>query len=139
MNKMLLEIEDSGAQIFGDNAAKAKELFEKLYEVAKSQKVVKPEKKAPEPKKAKGAISEEDMAKYTEPINSAKSKFDHCDVYFTNDKNPMKYGKMIAQEVLNDIKIDTSNKKAMKDHEAMVMNFIKLDFAEFKKAEAAKK
>ena len=53
LNKMLLEIEDSGAQIFGDNAAKAKELFEKLYEVAKSQKVVKPEKKAPEPKKAK--------------------------------------------------------------------------------------
>lgn len=50
----------------------------------------------------------------------------------------MKYGKMIAQEVLNDIKIDTANKKAMKEHEAMVMNFIKLDFAEYKKAEAKK-
>ena len=138
ISQMLLDIEDKGEEIFGENAGKAKELFEKLYEVAKSQKVVKPEKKAPEPKKAKGGISEEDQAKYAEPIKSAKSKFDHCDVYFANDKNPMKYGKMIAQEVLNDIKIDTTNKKAMKEHENMVMNFIKLDFAEFKKGEAKK-
>lgn len=135
LGQMLLDIEDKGQEIFGDNAAKAKELFEKMYEVAKSQKVVAPEKKAPEPKKPKGGISEEDTAKYAEPIKSAKSKFDHCDVYFAKDKNPMKYGKMIAGEVLNDIKIDAKDKKALKDHENMVMNFIKLDFAEFKKNE----
>lgn len=138
LNQMLLDIEDKGEEIFGENATKAKELFEKMYEVAKSQKVVAPEKKAPEPKKAKGGISDEDIAKYTEPINSAKSKFDHCDVFFAKDKNPMKYGKMIATEVLNDITIDATNKKALKEHESMVMNFIKLDFAEFKKSEAKK-
>ena len=35
---MQKEIEEKGEEIFGENAAKAKDLFEKLYEVAKSMK-----------------------------------------------------------------------------------------------------
>ena len=84
-----------------------------LYDVAKSMKKVVAEKKAPEPKKQAGSISAEAIAQYEEPIKSAKSKFDHCDVFFTKDKNPIKYSKMIAQECLKDIKIDASDKKAM--------------------------
>lgn len=138
LNQMLLDVEDNGEQIFGDNAAKAKDLFEKMYNIAKSMKKVVAEKKAPEPKKQKGGITPEVEAQYGEPIKSAKSKYDHCDVFFAKDKNPMKYSKMIAQETLNDIKVDAANKKAMKEHEAMVLNFIKLDFAEFKKNESKK-
>ena len=73
------------------------------------------------------------MTQYEEAIKSAKSKFDHYDFFFTQDKNPMKYGKMIAKEVLSDIKIDEKDKKAIQAHEKIVMDFVKLDFAEFKK------
>jgi|688.fasta_scaffold1695381_1 hypothetical protein len=37
---MLKEIAEKGEVIFGENAVKAKDLFEKLYEVAKSMKKV---------------------------------------------------------------------------------------------------
>ena len=96
------------------------------------------EKKAAEPKKQAGSISAEAIAQYEEPIKSAKSKFDHCDVYFEKDKNPMKYSKIIAAECLNDIKIDPKDKKAMQAHEAMVLNFIKIDFDVYKKNQASK-
>lgn len=136
LDKMILEVEAKGEQIYKENKDKAKELFEKMYAIASSMKKVVAEKKAPEVKPKAGGVSAEAMAQYEEPIKSAKSKFDHCDVYFAKDKNPMKYSKMIAQEVLSDIKIDDKDKKAMQAHEAMVLNFIKLDFAEFKKNEA---
>jgi hypothetical protein len=136
LDKMILEVEAKGKEIYGDNAARAKELFEKMYAIASSMKKVVAEKKASEVKPKAGGISAEAMAQYEEPIKSAKSKFDHCDVYFAKDKNPMKYSKMIAQEVMNDVKIDEKDKKAITAHEAMVLNFIKLDFAVFKKNEA---
>jgi len=50
----------------------------------------------------------------------------------------MKYGKMIAKEVLTDIKIDEKDKKAIEAHYAIVMNAIKLEFLEFKKNEINK-
>ena len=46
---------------------------------------------------------------YYEPIQSAKSKFDHCDVYFGKEKNPVVYSQMIANECLKDIEIDKND------------------------------
>jgi len=96
LDKMILEVEAKGDEIYRENKGKARELFEKMLAVASSTKKIVAEKKAPEVKPKAGGISVEAMAQYEEPIKSAKSKFDHCDVYFAKDKNPIKYSKMIA-------------------------------------------
>jgi hypothetical protein len=64
-------------------------------------------------------------------VKSARSKFDHCDVYFAKGKGPGDYCKLIAQETLSDIKVD-SNKKALDSHYTMVFKFIKPEFERFK-------
>ena len=65
--------------------------------------------KGPEPKITIKGLSNEVVEMYYEPIQSAKSKFDHCDVYFANEKNPIVYSQMIANECLKDIEIDKND------------------------------
>merc|ERR1712176_89925 len=86
--------------------------------------------------KEKPGLSEELRAQYEEAVNSAKTKFDHCDVFFAKDKNPMGFIKMIATEAVNDIKVDKTDTKAMKEHEGIVRDLIMPDFQAWKKAQA---
>ena len=55
-----------------------------------------PEIKPQAPKENIKGLSPEDLTMYEQPYKSAKSKFDYCDVYFTKDKNPMNYSKLIS-------------------------------------------
>ena len=67
LDKMILEVEAKGQEIYGENAVRAKELFEKMYAIASSMKKVVAEKKAPEVKPKAGGISAEATAQYEEP------------------------------------------------------------------------
>ena len=100
-------------------------------------------KKEPKAAKVKGAgkvnITDEMIEKYTEPVNSAKTKFDHCDVFFAKDGGMNGYCEMIAKETLTDIKIDESDKTAMKEHYQIVVYLIKDNFVNFKRNEAKMK
>jgi hypothetical protein len=142
LDAMMQEIEANGEKMFGGNAAKAKEMFALMKNIAESTKKVEPAKAVNSGKKgskdSSGAVASDIHPKYAEPVNSAQSKFDHCDVYFAKDKTPMGYSKLIAEELLNsgDIAIDKGDKKALKEHEKIVMDFIKPRFAEFKKQQA---
>lgn len=96
LDKLLLEVQQDGVEIYGQNAELAKDLFEKMYQVAKSNKKLMPEIKPQAPKENINGLSPDDLTMYEQPYKSAKSKFDHCDVYFTKDKNPMNYSKLIS-------------------------------------------
>lgn len=138
LDAMLQDIEANGETIFGSNAAKAKEMFMLMTRIAQSAKKVGPVKITAETckKGTKNAGAAADaQAKYAEPMKSARSKFDHCDTYFAKDKNPMGYAKLIADELLNsgDINIDKADRKALQEHVKNVLEFIKDDFAEYKK------
>jgi hypothetical protein len=143
LETILQEMETKGETWFGDNAAKAKEMFTLMMAVAQSKKKVEPEKKGSNNKVAgsitdknkNGGTSEEIRARYEEPVKSARTKFDHCEVYFAKDRNPMTYIKLIVEETLSsgDITVDKGNKGAVKEHEKTIRDFIMPEFAEWKK------
>jgi len=145
LETILNEMEAEGETWFGDNVAKAKDMFTSMMAVAQSKNKVEPVKKGGNNKgagsstdKKNGDMSDEAKARYGEPIKSARTKFDHCEVYFAKDKNPMNYIKLIVEETLSsgDITVDKSSKAAMKEHEKVIRDFIMPEFAEWKKKSA---
>jgi hypothetical protein len=143
LRTILDEIEDDKEHtIFGENTEKAVDLFNKLYQIQKSNLIMgqapKPKGKEPKATKAKPQkveLSAEKAAEYEEAIKSAKSKFDHADTYFAkNMKGVEEFSKLIAQECLNDIKTDN-----LDEHNSIIKDIIKAEFVEYNKAKKAKK
>jgi len=140
LTKILFKLEDDrDREIFGENTDMAIEFFRKLEEIQRSKKKINPEPVKKEAKCGKGGgkkvnFNDEIMKKYAEPIKSAKSKYDHGDVYFSKGgKGLNEYCALIAKESLNDIEIDKSDKKAIDEHKMIVNLILKPDFIEFNK------
>jgi hypothetical protein len=137
LRAILDELEDDKEMtLFGENTAKAIDLFNKMYEVQKSNLVMG---QPPKPKKEKGGakalpvkavLSPEMAAEYSEAIKSAKSKFDHAKTFFAkNMKGVEEFSKLIAAECLNDIKAQNID-----EHNRIIKDIIKAEFIEFQRA-----
>jgi len=134
--------DDKSREMFGDNTERAIEFFQKLEKIASSPLVMGevpvfvPKVKGPKPKVAKLEITDEIIERYAEPIKSAKTKFDHQDVYFAkNCKGLDEYACLIKNETLTDLQIDPKDKEAMTEHTQIVIALIKTEFTEYKKSQ----
>lgn len=144
-------LDDKEKLVFGDNTDKAVEFFRKLEEVCRSNKVMgvtggfqplaKPTKVKNPTSKAQAVVIDEELMKlYFEPIKSAKTKFDHEDVYFAKGmKACQEFTGLIAKETLNDVKIDEGDSEGIKKHNEIIAAFVKADFVEYMKNNAGKK
>jgi len=136
---------DTNHSMFGNYHEKAVDLFNKMLNVQRSSKklTIEPPKQEKPPakggKKGQVELTAEVVALYEEPIKSAKSKFDHGDAYYAKGmKGGQDYWGLIAKECLNDIKIDSSDKKAMDNHNGIINAILKPEFIEFNKNKAQK-
>lgn len=146
---LLLIDDDKPREMFGDNTERAIEFFKALERICDSPlvmgaiPVVVVKTKGPQAKKnapAKVNLTAAVWEKYGEPVKSAKTKFDHADVYFAKGQKGLdEYIGLIDKECLTDIKIDAADEAAIGEHTAIVTMIVKMDFIEFKKTQGGGK
>jgi hypothetical protein len=146
---LLLIDDDKSRDLFGDNTERAIEFFKALERICDSPlvmgaiPVVVVKTKAPVAKKnaaAKVDLTAAVWEKYGEPLKSAKTKFDHADVYFGKGQKGLdEYIGLISKECLTDIKIDSADEAANSEHTAIITMIIKMEFIEFKKTQGGGK
>lgn len=147
VHEILNKIEDDKSNaIFGENTEKAVEFFQKLEKICESPLVMGEvpvpvvKVKGPKPVAAKVEITDEVIEQYSEPVKSAKTKFDHSDTYYARNTNGLQeYACLIKMETLKDLGIDEKDKEAMVRHTAIIGALIKLEFTNYKKAQGGKK
>ena len=152
--------EGTDGTIFGEDTAEAVAMFTQMLAVEKSKLICG---QAPAPtagreaagsdKSKKGSkqrrggagaatkkLTDAEEAAYSTAIVSAQSKFDHQDTFFAKKmKGAQEYSSLIAAECLNDIAVDSGDKTALKQHQAVVFARIKQAFVAFCRAQSATK
>ena len=110
---------------------------EKSFSSRRGGKAQKKKSKGKKGGVAQPALTADQVEAYTRAIASAKSKFDHQDVFFARKmKGAQEYSALLAAECLADISVDGADGAAMAAHQAHVMAVVKQEFVAFCRAQS---